>query len=88
MSGGYHTVKGSPFDKAEAAMYEFCHNLYLSRAVSECVQSLLQAEKEYDEAKLQEDAQKMKQKKLEMQTYQASLTLTAYMYDDAEDIST
>lgn len=87
MSSSYHTVKDSPFDKAQSAMYNFCYNLYLSSAVSECVQSLVKAQEEYDEATLQEDVQKMKQKQLEVQTYQASLTLTAYMYD-AEDIST
>jgi len=56
--------------------------------MSECALQMARAEQEYKEAALKEDEDLMEQKKLEMQTYQSSLTLTAYMFDEVDEIST
>ena len=56
--------------------------------MSTCVEQMLKIEKEYVDAVLRDDENLMEQKKLEMQAYQSSLTLTAYMFDEVDEIST
>jgi len=77
-----------PFAETRKNIDDFCHNLFLSHAMSECALQMARAEQEYKEAALKEDEDLMEQKKLEMQTYQSSLTLTAYMFDEVDEIST
>ena len=69
-------------------MINFCHNLFLSNEVSQCADQLINAEEEYNDALLKEDADLIEQKKLEIQIYQSSLTLTAYMFDEVYEVST
>ena len=56
--------------------------------MKECAVQLLKVEKEYEAALLRDDREMIEQKKLEMQAYQSSLTLTAYMFDEVDEIST
>ena len=56
--------------------------------MEECTIKMLEAQAAYDEAVLRNDTELMKQKKLELQAYQSSLTLTAYMFEEADEIST
>ena len=77
-----------PFAETRKNVDDFCHNLFLSHAMSECALKLFKVEKEYNEALLNQDDKLAAQKKLELQTYQSSLTLTAYMFDEVDEIST
>ena len=77
-----------PFAKARKDTDSFCHNLFLSHAMSTCVEQMLKTEQEYVDAVLRDDENLMEQKKLEMQVYQSSLTLTACMFDEVDEIST
>ena len=98
MSDKYFTIKDSLFDKTEKAMVNFCHNLFLSNAVNQCADQLVKAEEEYNRALLKDDEKFTKiraayqtyieQKKLEIQAYQSSLTLTAYMLNEVDEVST
>jgi len=88
MSGKYYTIKGSLFEETRQNTTNFCHNLFLSNAMKECAVQLLKVEKEYEAALLRDDLEMIEQKKLEMQAYQSSLTLTAYMFDEVDEIST
>jgi hypothetical protein len=81
-------VSLGPFAKTRKNVDGFCHNLILSNAMNECAHQLIKIEKEYHEAVLKDDELLMQQKKLEMQAYQSSLHLTAYMYDEVDEIST
>ena len=88
MSSKYFTIKNSLFAETEQAMTDFCHNLFLSNAVNQCADQLVKAEEAYNEALLRNDEVLIEQKKLEMQAYQSSLTLTAYMFNEVDEVST
>ena len=88
MTFNYYTVKDSPFDTCEKAMANFCHNLFLSRAVAECIRELTIAEAEYEEALANEDSGLVAQKRAQVQAYESSLVLTACVLDAADKIST
>lgn len=81
-------VDFGPFAQTRKNIDEFCHNLFLSSAMNECAIQLIKTEQEYKEAALRDDEALMEQKKLEMQAYQSSLRLTAYMFDEVDEIST
>ena len=66
----------------------FCHNLFLSHAINICIGQMKKVEEEYEDALLRDDIELIEQKKLEIQTYQASLQLTAYMLNEVDEIST
>jgi len=77
-----------PFAQAKKNAVGFCHNLFLSNATNECAQQLVKVEQEYQEAVLRDDEELMELKKLEMQIHQSSLHLTAYIFNEADEIST
>lgn len=77
-----------PFAETRKNIDNFCHNLFLSHAMSECALQMAIAEQEYEDAVLKKDEDLMEQKKLEIQVYLSSLTLTAYMFDEVDEIST
>ena len=88
MTSSKYSIDCGPFAKTRKNVDNFCHNLFLSQAMSDCVYQMIKAEEEYRDAALREDEDLMAQKKLEMQTYQSSLTLTAYMFDEVDEVST
>ena len=88
MTSDLYRVKDSPFDVCQKAMTNFCHNLFLSRAVAQCIHELTLAEAEYQEALTKEDARLVDKKKAEVRAYESSLVLTAYMLDAEDEIST
>ena len=88
MSDKHFTIKNSLFAETERAMTNFCHNLFLSNAVNQCADQLVKAEEAYNDALLRDDEEMIEQKKLEMQAYQSSLTLTAYMFSEVDEVST
>ena len=45
-------------------------------------------EEEYNEALLMDDEELIQEKKLQLQAYQSSLTLTAYMFEEVDEVST
>ena len=67
---------------------DFCQNLYLSYVTNECASQLAKLEEEYNEALLRDDQAEIDQKRLQLQAYQSSLMLTAYMLDEVDEIST
>tara|TARA_Y100001973_G_C4911342_1_gene191990 strand:- start:190 stop:399 length:210 start_codon:yes stop_codon:yes gene_type:complete len=69
-------------------MDDFCQNLYLTYAMNECAMQLNKIQEEYNEALLCDDEVLAEQKRLQLQAYQSSLTLTAYMFDEVDEIST
>jgi hypothetical protein len=84
----FHEVTVGPFAQARKDMDNFCNNLYLTYAMNECALQVAKLEKEYLAAVLRDDLEAIKQKKLELQNYQSSLTLTAYMLDEVDEVST
>lgn len=82
------TIDCGPFAQTREDLNNFCHNLYLSYAMSECALQLKKVEQEYKEALLRDDEELIQEKKLQLQAYQSSLTLTAYMFDEVDEIST
>lgn len=87
MSGRYKIDCG-PFAKTRKDVDNFCHNLYLSYAMRECAIQMKKVEEEYNEALLKDDKELIQEKKIQLQAYQSSLTLTAYMFDEVDEIST
>jgi hypothetical protein len=85
---GMFNVGFGLFAKARKDADDFCHNLFLSYAMNECALQLVKVEEEYEDALLRDDAEMIEQKKLEIQTYQSSMSLTAYMFDQTDEIST
>tara|TARA_R110000824_G_scaffold194200_3_gene376748 strand:+ start:623 stop:886 length:264 start_codon:yes stop_codon:yes gene_type:complete len=79
-------VKFGPFAQTRKNIDEFCHSLVLSHAMNECIERLIAVEKEYNEAVLRDDVETVRQKKLEMQSYQSSLQFTAYMLDESQPV--
>ena len=77
--GGYFTIKDSLFDKTEKAAAEFGGNMIMMYSIQECVLFLEKAQREYDNAILIQDKKLASQKKIEIQTYQSSLVLTAHV---------
>ena len=84
----FQTVTVGPFAQARRDMDAFCHNLYLTYAMNECAMQMAKVEEEYLEAVLRDDTEVIEQKKLQLQAYQSSLTLTAYMFDEMDEVST
>tara|TARA_R100000322_G_scaffold156428_1_gene115918 strand:+ start:982 stop:1242 length:261 start_codon:yes stop_codon:yes gene_type:complete len=76
-----------PFAIAQQHANNFCHNLFLSNAVNQCVLQLAKIEEEYNQAVLNFDDELAERKMLELQTYQSSLTLTAHMFYESDEIS-
>tara|TARA_R110002020_G_scaffold13026_2_gene47104 strand:+ start:1095 stop:1361 length:267 start_codon:yes stop_codon:yes gene_type:complete len=83
-----YRIKIGPMAQARADADDFCHNLYLTHAMHQCAINLEKIQKEYDAALLRDDTELMKQKKLELQAYQSSMMLTAYMFEETDNIST
>ena len=77
-----------PFAQSENDAVTFCHNLFLSQAISECTRRLTQAQIEYEEALLHKDDMVAEQKRQEVEIYRSSLQLTAHMFDEVDKIST
>jgi len=88
MTAGKFAIDCGPFAKARQNTDAFCHNLFLSHAMTQCVQQMLKVEQEYEAAAQRDDGDAMEQKKLEIKAYQSSLTLTAFMFDEVDEIST
>ena len=78
----------SPFEQARIDADNFCHNLFLSYTINECAIKLQQIEQEYEAAILRDDKKMIGQKKLEIQTYKSSITITALILDEVDEIST
>lgn len=76
-----------PFAIAQEHANNFCHNLFLSNAVNQCALQLTKIEKEYNEAVRNSDDDLAEKKRIELQTYQSSLTLTAHILYEADEIS-
>jgi hypothetical protein len=85
---GTFTIDCGPFAKTRKNVDSFCHNLFLSYAISEAIEQMIIAEEEYNEAIMSDDKEEIKKKELKLNTYQSSLTLTAYMFDETDEIST
>lgn len=75
-----------PFDRTRKNVDEFCHNLFISHAISECVEKLIEVEKQYEKAIADNDEMLAKQKRVLLQTYQSSLQLTAHIYEEVDEI--
>jgi len=86
--GSYFVIKDSLFDKTEKAAAEFGGNMIMMHAIQECILFLEKAQKEYDNAVTTEDAKLANQKKIEIQSYQSSLMLTAHVLASDEDTAT
>ena len=82
------TIDCGPFAQTRENVDNFCHNLYLSYAMAECALQLKKVEEEYNEALLKDDKELIQEKKIQLQAYQSSLTLTAHMFDEVDEIST
>jgi len=77
-----------PFAETRAKIDNFCHNLFLSHAMDRCAIEMSRAQEEYKEAEMRGDEELMEEKQLQVQAYQSSLQLTAYMFESVDDVST
>jgi len=75
-----------PFDESRKNVDAFCHNLFISYAIGQCVQKLTEIEKQYTEAVAQKNQTLAEEKRIQLQTYQSSLQLTAHMLEEVDDI--
>ena len=75
-----------PFDKSRKDVNAFCHNLFISYAIDECAQKLIEVEKQYTEAVAQKDEALAEEKRIQLQVYKSSLQLTAHMFEEVDDI--
>ena len=82
------SIDCGPFAKARKDANHFCHNLFLSRTIEECVEHMIKLETEREEAERSGNLRLIKEKELQIQTYQSSLLLTAYILDENDEIST
>ena len=67
---------------------DFCNNLYLSYITNQCAIEMAKLQEEYNDALLRNDQEMVDQKKLQLQAYQSSLMITAFMLDEVDEIST
>ena len=81
-------IEVGPFAKAQQNLEGFCHNLFLTHAINECALHMTALEKEYSDALLQGDEVLIEQKRVQIQVYQSSLLLTAYIFNETDEIST
>ena len=81
-------IEIGPFAKAQKSLEDFCHNLFLTHAINECALQMTALEKEYTDALLRGDEDLIEQTRLQIQVYQSSLLLTAYMFNETDEIST
>lgn len=88
MTGPPKRTEVGPFAETRASLSNFCHNLFLSHAMDRCVSEMAAAQQEYKEAELRGDEKLMEEKQLQVQAYQSSLQLTAYMFETMDDVST
>jgi hypothetical protein len=82
------SINCGPFAKVKEDCDNFCHNLYLSYAMTECATKMAKVEEEYNQAALVDDEEMMEKKKLELQAYKSSLLLTAHMLAEIDEVST
>ena len=73
-----------PFAEHRLAAYAFGQNLYIAHAVDEYSNKIAQIQSEYEDALLKDDQELQERKMLEMQSYQASLQLTALILDEED----
>mgnify|MGYP003130555161 CR=1 FL=1 len=81
-----YTVDKGPFADSQRNATNFCHNLFLFYTIGQCVEKMIAIEKQMCE--LEHDEQLLEAKKAELMSYQSSLMLTAYMFDESDEIST
>tara|TARA_R100000315_G_C5130606_1_gene74630 strand:- start:112 stop:378 length:267 start_codon:yes stop_codon:yes gene_type:complete len=87
MSNNPTKMNHGPFAEAESAAHSFCHNLFLSNAMHQCIKQLTKLQEEYQNAVLKFDEELAASKKLQLQSFEASLTLTAHIFDEVDEIS-
>ena len=79
-------LRGSPFAESQRNADSFCYNMIFSYTVSQCVEKMLVAEKQFNDAKLDDDIELIETKRVELMSYQSSLMLTAYVLSESEEI--
>ena len=82
----FHKSLG-PFAIAQEHAHNFCHNLFLSNTINKCALQLAKIEEEYNHAVLDCDDELAEKKRIELQTYQSSLMLTAHIFYETDEIS-
>ena len=73
-----------PFAKARIDVDRFCNNLYIAHAIDSYTRKIMQAQDDYEKALLCDDKELQEQKLLEINSYKASLQLTAIILEDQE----
>ena len=76
-----------PFAVAEERAYGFCHNLFMSNTINKCALQMAKIEEEYNHAVSKRDDELAERKRIELLTYQSSLTLTAHIFCETDEIS-
>jgi hypothetical protein len=87
MSGDYKITCG-PFAKTRKDIDSFCHNLFMSYAVSEAVNQMIEAENEHKKAIISNDTDAIKKTEFKLSAYKSSLLLTAHMLSEIDEVST
>lgn len=77
-----------PFAKAKKDADDFGHNLVICLAIEECAKNIIKTQAEYEQAVIDLDDDLAARKLIELQSYQSSIALTAYMLEEHEQIST
>ena len=87
MSGDYK-INCGPFAKTRKNMDSFCHNLFMSHAVAEAVNQMIEAENEHKKAIKSKDIDAIKKTEFKLSAYKTSLLLTAHMLSEVDEVST
>lgn len=75
-----------PFAEAQRNIDAFCHNLFLSYTINDCIKRLSTIEQEYEQAILSENIELAEQKRLQIKTFDNSLQLTAHIFENVDEI--
>ena len=79
-----HEVEVGIFAENRENLETFVSNLCLSEYFNESIKNQLRIEREYAEALMMNDNEKIQEKEYEMEMYKASLQLTHHLFTDTE----
>ena len=87
MSASNFKVNIGPFAESEKAAEIFGSNLIYMNAISECVEQMQKIEKEHEQALLVDDSELAATKMVQLKSIQSSLTLSAHIFADVDEVS-
>jgi len=87
MTTSKFTVSFGPFAEAEESATGFGSGLIFSNAMYECITQMMQVEQDYQKAVESSDDDLAQSKMLQLKTLQQSLTLSAHIFAEVDEVS-